>query len=161
MVFLREFLPEDRERMLDILTSRIIRRTYMLPDFTDREAAVPLFLRLMEMSHDKDKFIRAIADEDGVVGFINHTEITRRQIELGYVIHPDFHGKGYMTEALKHAMDELFSLGYEEIVACAFSSNTASIRVMEKCGMTPLVKTDEIEYRGITHTCVYYSKNRE
>jgi hypothetical protein len=31
---------------------------------------------------------------------------------------------------------------------------------MEKCGMTKLSKTDEIEYRGITHTCVYYSRKR-
>ena len=66
-----------------------------------------------------------------------------------------------MTTALQLAMEELFALGYEEILTGAFSTNIASIRVMEKCGMTKLSKTDEIQYRGLTHTCVYYRKIRE
>jgi RimJ/RimL family protein N-acetyltransferase len=64
-----------------------------------------------------------------------------------------------MTEALQLAFDELFNLGYEEIITGAFSANAASIRVMEKCGMTPMDQTDEMEYRGNMHTCVYYKKS--
>ena len=161
MVFLRTMEPADRERMLDILTSELVNRTYMLPDFARREDAVPLFLRLMKMSQDPESYVRAIATEDCLLGFLNSVEIQGKTIELGYVIHPDFHGKGYMTKALRLAMEELFSLGYEEILTGAFSSNAASIRVMEKCGMTKLDKTDDIQYRGVTHTCVYYRKIRE
>ncbi len=161
MVFLRPILSEDRERMLDILTSPKVNRTYMLPDYEHREDAAPLFLRLMEMCRDDSKYVRAVATEEGLVGFLNHTDIQDREIELGYVIHPDFHGKGYMTQALQLAMDELFNLGYSEVITGAFSTNAASIRVMEKCGMERLEKTDEIEYRGVTHTCVYYFKKQE
>lgn len=158
MVFLRPILPEDRERMLDVLTSDKVNKTYMLPDFEDREAAVPHFHRLMNMSNDASKYIRAIATQEGLVGFVNQVEIQGKSIELGYVIHPDFQGKGYMTQALPLAMEAMFAMGYEEVITGAFSSNTASIRVMEKSGMHRLEKTDEIEYRGITHTCVYYSR---
>ena len=158
MIFLRPIEPTDQNRMLDILTSEQVNKTYMLPDFAQRENAVPLFLRLMKMSQDPKSYVRAIATEDGLVGFLNSVEIQGKTIELGYVIHPDFHRKGYMTKALRLAMEELFSLGYEEILTGAFSTNTASIRVMEKCGMTKLSKTDEIQYRGVTHTCVYYRK---
>lgn len=161
MVFLREILPEDRERMLDILTSEQVSRTYMLPDFESREVAAPLFLRLMEMSREAGKYIRAIADSEGLVGFVNHTDTQDRQIELGYVIHPRYQGRGYMTQALRLAMKELFSLGYREILTGAFSSNLASIRVMEKCGMMQMEKTDRIEYRGNIHTCVYFRKIQE
>ena len=161
MVFLRPILPEDRERMLDMLTCSEINKTYMLPDFEQREDAVPLFIRLMDMSEDLAKYVRAIATEEGLAGFLNHTHICEQQIELGYVIHPDSQGNGYMTAALRLALDELFSLGYQEIITGAFSSNTASIRVMEKCGMTWLEKTDEIEYRGSSHTCIYYKKIQE
>ena len=161
MVFLRPILPEDRERMLDILTSEQVNQTYMLPDFATREEAAPLFDRLIRMCHDEQKYVRAIATGDGLVGFLNHTDIQGQTIELGYVIHPDFHGKGYMTEALKLAMAELFSLGYEEVITGAFSTNAASIRVMEKCGMTRLTKTEIIEYRGMQHTCIYYKKIQE
>lgn len=159
MVFLRSIFPEDRERMLDILTSSKVNRTYMLPDYANREDAAPLFLRLMDMSGDESKYVRAIANEDGLVGFLNHTDMQGKQIELGYVIHPDFQEKGYMTEALQRALDELFNLGYEEVITGAFSANAASIRVMEKCGMTRMDQTDEIEYRGNIHTCVYYKKS--
>ena len=158
MVTLRPILWSDRERMLDILTSSQVNKTYMLPDFESRMAAEPLFKRLMEMSEDESKYVRAIALDHALIGFLNHTDIQDGSIELGYVIHPDFHGKGYMTQALQLAMEELFLRGYREVIAGAFSTNTASIRCMEKCGMTKLHKTDEIEYRGITHRCVYYRK---
>ena len=158
MVFLRTMEPTDQERMLDILTSELVNKTYMLPDFANREDALPLFLRLMEMSRDAGSYVRAIAAEDGLAGFLNRVEIQGKTIELGYVIHPDFHGRGYMTKALQLAMEELFALGYEEILTGAFSTNIASIRVMEKCGMAKLDKTEEIPYQCVTHTCLYYSK---
>ena len=161
MVFLREILPEDRERVLDILTSDKVNKTYMLLDYEKRQDALLLFIRLMDMSKEESKYVRAIATEAGLVGFLNHTDIQDKEIELGYVIHPEYHGRGYMTRALQLAMAELFSLGYEEILTGAFSSNLASIRVMEKCGMIRLSKTDEIEYRGTVHTCVYYRKIQE
>ena len=161
MVFLRTIEPADQERMLDILTSELVNKTYMLPDFSNREDAVPLFLRLMEMSRDAGNYVRAIAAEDGLTGFLNSVEIQGKSIELGYVIHPDFHRKGYMTKALQLAMEELFALGYKEILTGAFSTNIPSIRVMEKCAMTKLDKTDKIPYRGVTHTCVYYSRKQE
>lgn len=161
MVFLRNILPEDRERMLDILTSEKVNKTYMLPDYPHREDAAPLFRQLMEMCMDEKKYVRAIADDSGLVGFLNHTDIQDKKIELGYVIHPDFHGRGYMTAALSLAMDELFDQGYEEVITGAFSTNTASIRVMEKCGMEKLEQTDEIEYRGTAYICVYYRKAQE
>ncbi len=158
MVFLRPILPEDRERMLDILTSPEVAKTYMLPDYKNREDALHIYFHLMEMSEESDvEYVRAIATEEGLVGFLNHQEIEKLSIELGYVIHPAFHGKGYMTEALHLAIGELFDMGYHQVTAGAFATNTASIRCMEKCGMTKIDKTETFEYRGATHTCVYYA----
>lgn len=158
MVYLRPILPEDQERILDILTSPLVSKTYMTPDFKHREDAVQLSFHLMEMCEHDIQYVRAIAAENGFVGFLNMVAIKDNAVELGYVIHPDFHGKGYMTQALQLAMDELFSMGYHEIIAGAFSTNTASIRVMEKCGMERIEKTEQIEYRGARHNCIYYSK---
>ena len=87
-------------------------------------------------------------------------EVNDKSIELGYLIHPDFHGKGYMTEVLTALIPDLFSLGYEEVVCGAFQENPASLRVMEKSGMTRMEKIDEIEYRGKIHRCIYYSAKR-
>ena len=158
---IRPFEEKDRENMIDLFMDCVVKQTYMLPDYEHREDAAPLFLRLMEMCQDSSKYVRGIATGDGLVGFLNHTDIQGKEIELGYVIHPDFHGNGYMTEALKLATEELFAMGYDEVITGAFSTNATSIRVMEKCGMERLAKTDEIEYRGLTHTCVYYRKKQE
>jgi RimJ/RimL family protein N-acetyltransferase len=146
---------------VDILTDHTVKQTYMLPDFDNREAAHPLFRRLMDFSNDPSKYVRAIANETGVVGFLNHTEIMDDAIELGYVIHPDFQCRGYMTQALTLAAEELYSLGYRKIITGAFSTNKASIRVMEKCGMQPMEKTEEIAYRGEIHQCVYYYMEKQ
>ena len=76
---------------------------------------------------------------------------------MGYALHPEHHSRGYMSEAFAAMIDYLFSCGFDEVTAGAFEENTASIRVMQKCGMVRLEKTDEIDYRGKTHKCIYFS----
>jgi RimJ/RimL family protein N-acetyltransferase len=56
--------------------------------------------------------------------------------EIGYVIHPDYSGNGYATEAgaalLRLGFDEL---GLHRIVGRLDARNTASARVLERLGM--------------------------
>lgn len=64
------------------------------------------------------------------------TSQEHRQGELGYIIHPDFAGHGYATEAAR----ELFLLGFEllglhRIIGRCVGRNHASARVMERLGM--------------------------
>ena len=153
---LRPIQSEDRDGMLRLLTDPIIGKTFMLPQYPDPQGTMLLFQRMLALSHDSNRYVRAICLKDQLIGFINDTEIHGISIELGYVIDPAFHGKGYMTRALKIAIEELFTQGYAVITAGAFTENAASLRVMEKCGMQRLARTDTIEYRGKAHTCVYY-----
>lgn len=161
MLHLSSLTEADREAMLDMLTDDCIRQTYMLPDFPSREDAVPLFQRLVALSADPSRFVRGIYADDRLVGFLNDVEIENSSIELGYVIHPRFQGKGHATEALGLGIKELFRLGFREVITGAFPENSASIRVMEKNGMTRIEKTEPIDYRGKTHICVYYTKVQE
>ncbi|MBT8274016.1 MAG: GNAT family N-acetyltransferase [Bacteroidia bacterium] len=59
------------------------------------------------------------------------------KIDLGYRFLPEFWGKGIATEAgravIKYGFEQL---GLEQIIAIAFPKNHASIRVMQKVGMT-------------------------
>ena len=157
---LRTFQEEHCQVLLEILTHPEVKKTYMLPDFETKEDAIPLFRRLMDLSHNPDRFVRGIFAGEEPVGFCNDVEVQDGTIELGYVIHPDHWGKGYATAALKLAMEELFSLGYREVITGAFEENPASLRVMEKAGMTPIDKVDDIEYRGRIHKCVYRVINK-
>ena len=161
MIRLAPLRAADLETMLDILTNDCVKQTYMLPDFPSREDAVPLFQRLVYLSGDSRRFVRGIYADETLVGFLNDVEIENGAIELGYVIHPRFQGNGYATEALGIAIGELFRLGFQAVITGAFRQNAASIRVMEKNGMTRTEKTEPIDYRGKTHICVYYTKVQE
>lgn len=154
-LILRPLFAADQERILDILTSNLVSRTYMLPDYGTREDAIPLFLRLMELSNHSHRFVRCISLHGEPIGFLNDVEIKEDTIELGYVIHPDYQNRGFMTSALRLAIRQLFAAGYANVICGAFEENKASLRVMEKCGMTRMTHTDSIEYRGQVHHCIY------
>ena len=161
MITLRPFTPEDEYIMLDILTDSSIKQTYMLPDFNNKQDALPLFRKLLTLSADETHFIRGICLNNSVIGFVNDVKAENKVIELGYVIHPKYQSKGYMSMALGLAICELFTGGYQEVIAGAFAENIASLRVMEHVGMQRMTKTEEIEYRGKIHCCVYYSKKKQ
>ena len=46
------------------------------------------------------------------------------------------------------------------VYAGAFAENPASLRVMQKAGMTLMDKTEDLEYRGKTHHCIFYASER-
>ena len=57
--------------------------------------------------------------------------------ELGWIIRRDYQGKGFATEAAKAVMDFAFNkLHVKKVFADCDYRNAASIRIMEKIGMT-------------------------
>lgn len=131
MIALKPMTPDDKERMLDILTHDQIKQTYVLPDFDQKEDATPLFEKLMLLSQDPQHFIRGIYLNNALIGFINNVDIKGGSVEVDYVIQPQYQGQGHMTQALSIAIAKLYKLGYRQILACAFEENIASIRVMQ------------------------------
>ena len=157
---LRAFQESDWPRLAMLATSAEVNKTYMLPDFESVEKARPLFDRLMAMSKDDKRYVRAMEENGEFVGFCNDVERSGDSVEIGYAMCPDIWGRGYCTAALKLAIADLFELGFNQVVAGAFVENPASLRVMEKAGMTPIDKVDDIEYRGRIHKCVYRVINK-
>ena len=157
---LRAFQESDWPRLAMLATSTEVNKTYMLPDFESVEKARPLFDRLMAMSKDDKRYVRAMEENGEFVGFCNDVERNGDSVEIGYAMCPDIWGRGYCTAALKLVIADLFELGFNQVVAGAFVENPASLRVMEKAGMTPIDKVDDIEYRGSIHKCVYRVINK-
>ena len=157
---LRAFMESDWPRAAMLMMSSEVNRTYMLPDFESEEKARPLFDRLVTMSKDDKRYVRAMEADGQFVGFCNDVERNGDSVEIGYAMCPDIWGRGYCTAALKLAIADLFELGFHQVVAGAFVENPASLRVMEKAGMTPIDKVDDIEYRGRIHKCVYRVINK-
>jgi RimJ/RimL family protein N-acetyltransferase len=60
-----------------------------------------------------------------------HTEA-----ELGWVLAPEHHGRGYATEAVSALLGICFEqLGLRRVIAGCFTANEASWRLMERVGM--------------------------
>ena len=150
------FEGKDQATMVRLLTDRKIKDTYTIPDFDCEEKVIRLFLRFMDLSHDDSRVVAGIYLDGRLIGFLNDTGIDGKNIELGYVIDPAYHNQGYMTEALQGAIAWLLEHGFEQVITGAFARNAASIRVMEKCGMSKMEKTETIDYRGTAEPCVYY-----
>ena len=158
---IRPITPEDREAVLDLLMDETVGKTYMLPEYGDRQNAVPLFERLVLLSADESRYVAGVYLKGQFIGMMNETEIKGSSIEMGYAYLPAFYNRGYATEAFAGAIAYLFRCGFQTVVAGAFADNAASLRVMEKCGMIPTGQTEEMEYRGRTHRCVGYEISRE
>ncbi len=71
-------------------------------------------------------------DWDLVVG----DELPDGEIEIGYILRPSAWGRGYATEAAARLLKFAFeATPLQEIVATTDTGNTASQRVLEKCGL--------------------------
>lgn len=81
----------------------------------------------------------------GEVGFANFERQIEPPItdpELGWVLAPEFHGKGYATEALQAAIqwgDQ--NLNSNRTICIIDPANLASLRVAEKLGYKELLRT--------------------
>lgn len=158
---IKPYADVDEDRMVELLTNDKIKVSFMIPDFATREEAVRMFKKLQKYSLSQERYEYGIYLREELIGFVNDVEIEGGSIEIGYVIHPDYHNHGYATEMLKAVIQDLFQKGYREVIAAAFDSNPASFRVMEKSGMTRIEKTEEISYHGQNHHCIFYSIKAE
>lgn len=156
-VQLKAYDEKDLERLKYLVTNEEIKKTFMIPDFQSEEDLIKMVNKLMEWSRSNEHYERGIYLENQLIGFVVDVENKDLTIEVGYVVDPAFENQGYATESLQIAIEELFQKGYTQVLAGAFDENPGSFRVMEKCGMKKIAKTDSIMYQGIEHHCSYYS----
>lgn len=152
--------PMDKESVIDLLTDETVGKTYMLPVYKCREEAELLFQRLVQMSREDGRYVAGVYLDGRFIGMMNETEIKGKQIEMGYAYLPAYYNRGFATEGFAGAIRYLLDHGFETVLAGAFAENPASLRVMEKCGMVKQDYTDEIEYRGVAHSCIYYAAKK-
>lgn len=76
----------------------------------------------------------------GSIGFI-HWDKEQGLGEIGFILMKDYTGRGYMTDACRGILRFGFhGMGLKTIEAKSFPNNVASIRVLEKIGMTKVAR---------------------
>jgi [ribosomal protein S5]-alanine N-acetyltransferase len=83
-----------------------------------------------------------------------HSSERPDELEVGYILKPDFWGEGLATEMLRGVVDvALTVLGQQNLIANTMPENVASRRVLEKCGFKYVRQTlyagryPNVEYR--------------
>ena len=123
----------------------------------EKESRDNLDMAISEITNPNRKMY-FLAIEEGCsgkfVGSIGYTVTDStpmgKHVHLGYFILPEFHGKGITTEACAGLICFAFEQGgVYRIGTGAFSQNIASIRVMQKSGMT---------YEGTLRQTRYFEK---
>ncbi len=96
-----------------------------------------------------------LKSEDKMIGTCGFARLDRanRVGEAGYVINPEYQGRGYACEALTALLKiGFFDLKLNRIEARYMTENTASRRVMEKCNMS---------FEGVQRQLLYVKGNFE
>ena len=156
-LIIQPYNDNDEFDMIDLLTNKTIKESYIIPDFKTIDESRDYFKKLQTYSNSTLHYERGIYYNRQLIGFVNDVDIMDEIIEIGYVIHPKYHNQGFASEALNAIIDDLFHQGYHKIICCAFETNIPSFRVMEKCGMSRIDKTMVIEYQNMRQKCLYYS----
>lgn len=140
-LILRPFKESDAERYFSYRSlPETVRYLYRDP-LTMEQAleGMPKYARL-KFEKDTDIFVLAIQpkrERDLAGEILFKLESTRaEQGEIGWSLHPDSVGNGYVTEAARALLPLGFGhFGFRRIFARIDTENTASIRVAERLGM--------------------------
>ena len=142
-LYLREFTADDADLLFEldsdpavmhfitggVLTSRQAIETGVLPTLLDYHRRSPGFGFWAVVERASDEFI-------GWIHFRPRPDDPPGHIELGYRLRQRSWGQGYAAEASQAVIERGFGdFGVERVVAETMVVNTASRRVMEKCGL--------------------------
>lgn len=140
-LILRSMHPMDADDMFDYAGREDVTR-YLLwsphpsPSYTED------YLKYIQSRYALGDFFdwAVVHRESGkMIGTCGFTKINAENNygEIGYVINPDFRGMEYAAEAAKRVIEFGFEeLGLHRIEARFMKGNEASLRVMEKLGMS-------------------------
>lgn len=116
---------------------------YLYEEVQDREEVRRVLARrtqLHSLQREGDGLVLAVELKDGgrVIGDVSMRWASEehQQGDIGFIFHPDFHGKGYAREAAREMLRLGFEqVGFHRIEGRCDARNTASARLMERLGI--------------------------
>ena len=151
-ILLRDFLPHDRDPLLALESDESM-FTYM-KFRVDRDSAESDLLPWLLEEADLDPRVRynlVVKDAEGFCGWAGIDRIEDVDSgQFGWYLRSDRWGRGYATEATRLLLDFGFSvLDRATMWATADPENLASVRVLQKSGLTNRGLTEPVEtWRG-------------
>jgi len=148
---MRRMLPGDSRDMFEYAKNPDVTK-YLLWECHSSEKYTRAYLNSVQRFYRKGCFFdwaliyKETGRMIGTCGFASLDEKNRCG-EVGYVVNPAYRGCGIAAEAASRVIEYGFDeLGLVRIQARFIAENTASRRVMEKCGMT---------FEGISRSAIF------
>ena len=163
-LILRRVLPSDVKEMFELRSNPETMKYIPRPLLTNHEEALA-HIQMMEDKIETNEGINwaiTIKGDDKMLGVIGHYRIKPEhyRAEVGYMILPEYHGKGITTEAVQCVVDYGFNtMQLHSIEGVIDPENVASEKVLQKCGFVKEAHFKENEfYDGKFIDAVVYSK---
>ena len=136
---LREVRADDAPALFAIHSDPQVMRYWSYPAWTELEQAEQKIADIQRQRRELDMLVWAIADADSdlLIGSsaIFHMDLAQARAEIGYSLHPDWHGRGLASEALQLVLGHAFNeLELRRIEADIDPRNQPSCRLVERFG---------------------------
>lgn len=137
---MRKILPADCADMYDYSRREETSRYLLWSPHTNLRYTKKYLTHVQNAYRNENFYDFALVDKEsgrmiGTCGFTSF-DLQNNSAEIGYVLHPEFWGKGLAKEAVFRLMAFGFAeLRLHRLSAKIMTNNTASKRVAEKCGM--------------------------
>ncbi len=156
---IRPLQLSDTEAFYKLRTDEKVNRYIRRNPFQSHTEAEVRLNELMKGIQEEKWYYWAIqlSDKPELIGTILLWNLSkeRSEAELGYELHPLFHRKGIMNEAVSIICHFAFNtVGFQKIIAVIQPQNIASIHLIEKQGFTQshqLLENGDIVYSKIKH----------
>ncbi len=138
-LILRQISPDDDHEVFEIRSNPETMKFIPRPLAETIEDAQKFILECNTSIEKNDLINWAIAKKEdnkliGMIGFFRMQPENFRG-EVGYILNPNFHGKGIMKEALEKALHYGFEvLNFHSVEAVIDPRNSASERILQKTG---------------------------
>ncbi len=162
-LLLRQITPEDVKEVFELRSNAETMKYIPRPLTTNIEEAME-HIKMIQEKLEKNEGINwaiTLKGHTKLIGIIGHYRMKWEHFrsEIGYMILPQFHGKGIATEAIKLMVDYGFNqMNMHSLEGIIDPANTASARVLEKNGFVKEAHFKENEfYDGKFLDSVVYS----
>jgi RimJ/RimL family protein N-acetyltransferase len=152
-LILRQLVPDDVDFLTELLGDPRVMRFY--PQTYDRDGAVLWLNRSLERyAADGHGFWltcdRQTLQPHGIVGVLKQQVEDREIIEVGYILHHRFWGRGFATEAARACRDWAFrNTAADTVYSLIRPINLPSQAVARRNGMQP--EPDPVIFHDIEH----------
>lgn len=161
-LLLRRITNEDVPDIFAFRSDPEVMKYIPRPVAKTQEDVLPV-LEMINNGIEKNESINwAMADKEtnrliGMIGY-PRMDLAHHRAEVGYVLHPGYHGKGLMQEALKSVIGYGFEgMNLHSISAIIDAENAASEKVLERFGFRKEAHfREDFLHNGKFRDSIYY-----